>query len=244
MRTDIEKNILDLCRKIQRLDDKNFNQMKPFLSVDLNHYSLKTGGWLPIHFAAHLGKENIFMLLIDNGANPILQVKNGWKNGFMLIGNEEMRGRMRQYCENKILERNKEIYDHNIQNTIAGCPYMLLSRIAESFIKDDWRSFSWFSRTTTIILYKLKPYIEGLKLINDKQKKIESNFFQIGLYQTYNPQHDMLIGQAEADYLQKDVYGNGGRHRMIKKKQDENERLEAEIPGDFETLSRRMVPDP
>jgi hypothetical protein len=41
MRTNIEKEMLDLCRKIQRMDDINASQLKVFLNINPNRYSFK-----------------------------------------------------------------------------------------------------------------------------------------------------------------------------------------------------------
>jgi hypothetical protein len=231
---DKDKHALELCKQIQMLDDDNYQQLDIAEGFDLNHYSKHTKGWLPIHFAAHLGKENIIKSLIDKGANPFLGCnsidksgfKETWANCFFKIKEDGLREKVKDY-------RNNQINNHNQDNTLVGLPEIIIIRIGLLLLLEQATCFNSLLRTTNYFSDILKPYVHDIKKIHDINVQIQCNNRKID----YNPMDDITLTDEEAlrtrDYLDK-----GGRVNNI---QTLNHELDEKIESIYESITKKMT---
>lgn len=176
------------------MKDEDYNQLNIIPHADLHHYSTKTSGWLPIHFAASLGKEMIMKLLIDNGANPCLTLKCNdkksgiemkWKTGFTLIKDEELRLSIKKYYKNTISEYNS--------TTLVNFLPPILFKIACNFLP-NLTPFSNFICSTQYFSILLSPYLKIGKTIIDKRQLVLGNSHRINFFQNYDEDYVRSLG--------------------------------------------------
>lgn len=227
-----DQSILLLCQRIKTLQDKDYAELNIPPEVDLNFYSTKTHGWLPIHFAAKLGKENIMKCLIDKGADPFLNLKSidkssglemKWKTGFNMIEQDDLRLRIRDYY--------KEVVDKYNSDSFIGLPYPVISIILSHFLP----SFSLFSNlffATKTFSLLFSPYIEMCDTIANKKKSVRYNLRQIRFFENYC--------EAEAREYGDPVYSPKQREDEIVKCHAANNTLQIEITTLHEELYNKL----
>jgi hypothetical protein len=236
--------ILKLCQQIKQLNDDEYERLKLPKDIDLNHYSSKTSGWLPIHFAAAMGKERILNSLIQKGANPYLSLntldtatglKATWKTAFYLMQNKEMKERVRSYYISHIQKYNES------HTMIGQLPGITLIRIAENFLV-DLPSLAHFSLASTFLFALLNQYLISCKKMNDKQQKVTDYLGQLAYYETFNPMSDdgpVPMSLAEVNQLQNE-FNNGGREKLIQSTNQKIEKIKKEIDEMHNSLSASM----
>ncbi len=227
-----EAYTLDLCRKIKKLEDNDFEKLKIDKSIDLNHYAEKTGGWLPLHFAAKLGKEKMLKLLIDNGANPWLSLKcldkkTGfeltWKNSFTLIGDEKLRESIKAYYINSIR-------DYNL-TTLVNLPSPALFRIALNLLP-NLNLFSNLVFSTQYFSLLFSPYIKLRNEIAVKNRHIKFNLRKLGFFENFCETEAREMG----DY----AYSPKEREEQIEKLKINNISLANEVENLSVDLGKKM----